>query len=78
MMSSYIIIARSAGLGLGQPEVKPSTPGPLLGRLRELPGKLGWMKWEPLPLFSEGRRSLFLPANIFFIYEKNGCLARIY
>ena len=26
-------------------------------RLKELTGKLGWMKWEPLPLFSEGRRS---------------------
>jgi len=50
MMSSYIIIVRSAGLGLGQPEVKPSTPESLPGRLRELPGKLGWMKWEPLPL----------------------------
>ena len=41
------ITARSAGLGLGRPEVKPSTPESLPGRLRELPGKLGWMNWEP-------------------------------
>ena len=60
MMSSYIIIARSAGLGRGPPEVKPSTLEPLPGRLRELPGKLGWMKWEPVNLtgyLSGGRRS---------------------
>ena len=36
-----LFIARFASLGLGQPEVKPSTLGPLPGRLKELPGKLG-------------------------------------
>ena len=35
------ITACSAGLGSGRPEVKPSTPGPLPVRLKELPGKLG-------------------------------------
>jgi len=57
--SSYYLLLASASLGQGQPEVKPSTPEPLPERLRELPGKLGWMKWEPplrMPL-SEGRRS---------------------
>ena len=53
-----LFIARRAGLGSGRPEVKPSTPEPLPVRLKELPGKLGRMKWEPPPLFSEGRRSL--------------------
>jgi len=57
-----LFIVRSAGLGSGRPEVKPSTSGPLPARLKELAGKLGWMKWEPPPLedaphFSEGRRS---------------------
>ncbi len=52
-----LFTARRASLGLGQPEVKPSTPEPMPVRLKELTGKLGWMKWEPLPLFSEGRRS---------------------
>ena len=56
--SIVFFIARRASLGLGQPEVKPSTPEPMPVRLKELTGKLGWMKWEPLPLFSEGRRSL--------------------
>ena len=57
--SSYFSLLADAGLGQGLPEEKPSTPEPLPGRLRELPGKLGWMKWEP-PLagsLSEGRRS---------------------
>ena len=45
-----LFIARGAGLGRGPPEVKPSTSEPLLGWLRELPGKLRWMKWEPSPL----------------------------
>jgi len=39
--------------------VKPSTSEHLPARLKELVGKLGWMKWEP-PLagcISEGRRS---------------------
>ena len=56
--SSYSSLLADASLGLGQPEEKPSTLGPLPGRLKELTGKLGWMKWEPPPLFSEGRRSL--------------------
>ena len=43
-------IARGAGLGLGRPEVKPSTSEPMPVRLRELAGKLGWMKWEPMNL----------------------------
>jgi len=51
----------SAGLGSGRPEEKPSTPEPLPVRLKELTGKLGWMKWEPMSLtgcpFSERRRS---------------------
>ena len=55
--SSYYLLLASASLGLGQPEVKPSTPEPLPVRLKELTGKLGWMKWEPPTLFSEGRRS---------------------
>ena len=42
-------------VGLGRPEEKPSTPGPLPGRLRELPGKLGWMKWEPMNLTAKVR-----------------------
>jgi len=53
-------IACYAGLGQGLPEVKPSTSEPLPGRLRELPGKLRWMKWEPMSLTGcpgEGRRS---------------------
>ena len=52
-----LFIACKAGLGLGQPEEKPSTSGPLPVRLKELPGKLRWMKWEPPPLIGEGRRS---------------------
>ncbi len=44
-----LFIARYAGLGSGQPEVKPSTE---IGRLKELTGKLGWMNgnllWMPL------------------------------
>ena len=52
-------IARYAGLGSGGPEVKPSTSGPLPVRLKELTGKLGWMRWEPVSLtpFGEVRRS---------------------
>jgi len=57
--SIVLFIACYAGLGLGQPEEKPSISEPLPGRLRELPGKLRWMKWEPPPLIGEGRRSLF-------------------
>ena len=56
---SYYSLPASAGLGQGLPEVKPSTSEPLPARLKELAGKLGWMKWEPplrMPL-SEGRRS---------------------
>ena len=49
-----LFIACYAGLGLGQPEVKPSTSGPLPVRLKELTGKLVWMKWEPPPLIGEG------------------------
>jgi len=41
------ITARSAGLGSGRPEVKPSTLGPLPVRLKELAGKSRWMNWEP-------------------------------
>jgi len=55
--SSYFSLLADAGLGQGLPEEKPSTPEPLPGRLRELPGKLGWMKWEPPSLIGEGRRS---------------------
>jgi len=51
------IIVRSAGLGSGRPEVKPSTSGPLPARLKELAGKPGWMKWEP-DLAEGGRPSL--------------------
>ena len=47
--SDIFIIARRASLGLGRPEVKPSTPEPMPGRLKELTGKLRWMKWEPPP-----------------------------
>jgi len=47
--SSLLFIARYAGLGSGRPEVKPSTSEPLPVRLKELTGKLGWMKWEPNP-----------------------------
>ena len=59
--SIVFIIVRSAGLGSGRPEVKPSTSEPLPARLKELAGKLGWMNWEPnlaedAPL-SEVRRS---------------------
>ena len=42
-------------VGLGRPEEKPSTPEPLPVRLRELPGKLGWMKWEPMSLTAKVR-----------------------
>ena len=55
-----LFIACYAGLGQGLPEVKPSTSGPLPVRLKELPGKLRWMNWEPVSLtgcLSEGRRS---------------------
>jgi len=45
--ASYYSLLASAGLGLGRPEVKPSTSGPLPARLKELAGKPGWMKWEP-------------------------------
>ena len=59
--SIVFIIVRSAGLGLGRPEVKPSTPRPLPVRLKELAGKSRWMNWEPVSLAedapSEGRRS---------------------
>ena len=55
--ATYSSLLASASLGSGGPEVKPSTPEPLPVRLRELAGKLGWMNWEPPPLFSEGRRS---------------------
>jgi len=48
--SSYFSLLADASLGQGLPEVKPSTPEPLPGRLRELPGKLGWMNWEPMNL----------------------------
>ena len=48
--SSYFSLLADASLGSGRPEEKPSTPEPLPGRLRELPGKLGWMKWEPMNL----------------------------
>jgi len=41
------ITARSAGLGSGEPEEKPSTPRPLPVWLKELAGKSGWMNWEP-------------------------------
>ena len=47
-------------VGLGRPEEKPSTSESLPVRLRELAGKLGWMKWEPVNLtgyLSGGRRS---------------------
>ena len=58
--NDIFIIARSAGLGSGRPEEKPSTSEPLPVRLKELTGKLGWMKWEPMSLtgcLSEVRRS---------------------
>jgi len=58
--SSYYSLLADASLGLGRPEVKPSTPEPLPVRLKELPGKLGWMNWEPMSLtgcLSEERRS---------------------
>ena len=42
-------------VGLGRPEEKPSTLEPLPVRLRELPGKLGWMKWEPMSLTAKVR-----------------------
>ena len=45
--SIVLFIARRASLGQGLPEVKPSTSEPLPVRLRELPGKLRWMNWEP-------------------------------
>ena len=48
--SSHYSLLADASLGLGQPEVKPSTSVPLPVRLKELPGKLGWMKWEPMNL----------------------------
>ncbi|MCD6387744.1 MAG: hypothetical protein J7L30_05445 [Methanophagales archaeon] len=65
--SSYYSLLADASLGSGGPEVKPSTLEPLPGRLRELTGKLRWMKWEPnlaedAP-FSEGRRSLCVSAS---------------
>jgi len=47
---SVFIAACGAGLGSGGPEEKPSTSGPLPVRLKELPGKLGWMNWEPMSL----------------------------
>ena len=52
------IVARGAGLGLGRPEVKPSTPESLPAWLRELAGKLRWMKWEPMSLAGGGCHSL--------------------
>ena len=55
------ITACSAGLGLGRPEVKPSTPEPLPGRLRELTGKLGWMNWEPMSLTAKVRGEVTKP-----------------
>ena len=42
-------------VGLGRPEEKPSTLEPLPVRLRELTGKLGWMKWEPMSLTAKVR-----------------------
>ena len=42
-------------VGLGRPEEKPSTSGPLPARLKELAGKLGWMKWEPMSLTAKVR-----------------------
>jgi len=41
-------------VGLGRPEEKPSTLEPLPVWLRELTGKLGWMKWEPVSLTGGG------------------------
>ena len=55
MASLYYSLPASAGLGQGLPKVKPSTPEPLPGRLKELPGKLGWMKWEPMSLTAQVR-----------------------
>ena len=52
--SSYHLLLAYAGLGQGLPEVKPSTSGPLPVRLKELTGKLGWMKWEPVSLTGGG------------------------
>ena len=53
--SVVLFIARIAGLGQGLPEEKPSTLEPLPVRLRELTGKLGWMKWEPMSLTAKVR-----------------------
>ena len=50
-----LFIACYAGLGLGLPEVKPSTSEPLPVRLKELPGKLRWMNWEPMNLTAKVR-----------------------
>ena len=51
------LLLADASLWSCRPEERLSTSEPLPGRLKELTGKLRWMKWEPPPLFSEGRRS---------------------
>jgi len=70
--SIVFFIARRASLGLGQPEVKPSTPEPMPGKLKEPPGKLRWMKWEPNlaedARWGGGGHEPLIPTDIHFTF----------
>ena len=86
LYKSIALSIASASLGRGPPEVRPSTPEPLPGRLRELPGKLGWMNWEPVSLTAPSvgggghtfsllkkgmRREKCLSLNIITVFHSN-------